>query len=41
MASYRAYLLQDPNSIDMLSEIFSEDAEEELMIFSLAVGSGI
>jgi len=35
LASYRAYLLQDPNSIDMLSEIFSEDAEEELMILAL------
>lgn len=35
LASYRAYLLQDHNAIDMLSEIFSEDAEEELMILAL------
>ena len=35
LASYRAYLLQDHNAIDMLSEIFSEDVEEELMILAL------
>ncbi len=35
MASYRAYLLKDMAAIDMLSEIFAEDEEEELMILAL------
>lgn len=35
LASYRAYLLKDTLAIDMLSEIFAEDEEEELMILAL------
>jgi TolA-binding protein len=35
LASYRTYLLQDHHAIDMLSEIFAEDEEEELMILAL------
>jgi len=35
LASYRTYLLQDHQAIDMLSEIFAEDEEEELMILAL------
>lgn len=33
--SYRTYLLQDNNAIDMLAEIFAEDPDEELMILAL------
>ncbi len=33
--SYRTYLLQDHNAIDMLAEIFAEDPDEELMILAL------